>query len=60
MLRAGGYPAEIEVDGGIDEQTAPLAVKAGATVLVAGSAIFDSSDPVRAIAKIKKTIAGGE
>ena len=31
---------EIEVDGGIDAETAPLAVKAGATVLVAGNAVF--------------------
>src|SRR2546428_6476811 len=31
---------ELEVDGGIDEATAPLAVAAGANVLVAGSAIF--------------------
>ncbi|NBT60643.1 MAG: ribulose-phosphate 3-epimerase, partial [Planctomycetia bacterium] len=31
---------EIEVDGGIDAQTAPLVVAAGAGVLVAGSAIF--------------------
>jgi len=31
---------EIEVDGGIDAETAPLVVKAGATVLVAGNAVF--------------------
>jgi len=31
---------EVEVDGGIDVETAPLAVRAGATVLVAGSALF--------------------
>ena len=31
---------EVEVDGGIDATTAPLAVRAGATVLVAGSSIF--------------------
>jgi len=31
---------ELEVDGGIDEETAPLAVAAGANVLVAGSSIF--------------------
>jgi ribulose-phosphate 3-epimerase len=31
---------ELEVDGGIDATTAPLAVEAGANVLVAGSAIF--------------------
>jgi ribulose-phosphate 3-epimerase len=31
---------ELEVDGGIDEETAPLTVAAGANVLVAGSSIF--------------------
>jgi ribulose-phosphate 3-epimerase len=35
---------EIEVDGGIDVATAPLVVRAGATVLVAGSAIFGHSE----------------
>lgn len=39
-LRAISPDVEIEVDGGIDAKSAPLAVKAGATVLVAGSAVF--------------------
>ncbi|HEY5266264.1 MAG TPA: ribulose-phosphate 3-epimerase [Acidimicrobiales bacterium] len=39
---------DIEVDGGIDVDTAPLAVRAGANVLVAGSAIFSKSDPLGA------------
>jgi ribulose-phosphate 3-epimerase len=39
-LRAMSADIEIEVDGGIDAKTAPLVVKAGATVLVAGSAVF--------------------
>lgn len=38
-----GLKTELEVDGGIDPSTAPLAVGAGATVLVAGSAVFGSS-----------------
>jgi ribulose-phosphate 3-epimerase len=37
---------ELEVDGGIDPSTAPLAVEAGARVLVAGSAIFEAPDGV--------------
>jgi ribulose-phosphate 3-epimerase len=37
---------EVEVDGGIDTTTAPLVVRAGATVLVAGSAIFGERDGV--------------
>ena len=39
-VRAMSSDVEIEVDGGIDAKTAPLAVKAGATVLVAGNAVF--------------------
>ena len=39
-LRAIAPHVEIEVDGGIDAETAPLAVAAGASVLVAGSAVF--------------------
>jgi ribulose-phosphate 3-epimerase len=35
----------IEVDGGVDEQTAPAVVQAGATLLVAGSAVFGADDP---------------
>jgi ribulose-phosphate 3-epimerase len=37
---------DVEVDGGIDATTAPLVVRAGATVLVAGSAIFGDRDGV--------------
>ncbi len=36
----GNRPIDIEVDGGITPETAPLVVKAGANVLVAGSAVF--------------------
>ncbi|SNB79225.1 ribulose-5-phosphate 3-epimerase [Arboricoccus pini] len=48
----GGRPIRIEVDGGIDAETAPLVVRAGADVLVAGSAIFKRppyEDAIRAI-----------
>ncbi|MBR5011524.1 MAG: ribulose-phosphate 3-epimerase [Clostridia bacterium] len=37
-----GLKIELEVDGGINAETAPLAVKAGATVLVAGSFVFSN------------------
>jgi ribulose-phosphate 3-epimerase len=37
---------DVEVDGGIDAETAPLAVAAGASVLVAGTAIFGESEKV--------------
>lgn len=42
MTRGRGI--DIEVDGGITAETAPLVVKAGANVLVAGSAIFKGAD----------------
>ena len=37
---AGGRPIDIEVDGGITPETAPLVTRAGANVLVAGSSVF--------------------
>jgi ribulose-phosphate 3-epimerase len=42
---------DLEVDGGIDAATAPLAVDAGANVLVAGSAVFGESEGVVAAMK---------
>ncbi|MBI4200381.1 MAG: ribulose-phosphate 3-epimerase [Chloroflexi bacterium] len=42
-----GAQAEVEVDGGINEATAAEAVRAGATVLVAGSAVFNQRESVR-------------
>ncbi len=44
-----GIDIDIQVDGGISEETAPIAVEAGANVLVAGSAIFGSDDPAATI-----------
>ena len=35
---------ELEVDGGIDPDTAPTAIEAGANVLVAGSAVYGAED----------------
>jgi len=44
---------DIEIDGGINLETAPLAIQAGANVLVAGSAIFYSKDYKQVINKLK-------
>lgn len=41
----GSRPIDIEVDGGITAQTAPLAAAAGANVFVAGSAVFEGRTP---------------
>jgi ribulose-phosphate 3-epimerase len=42
-----GLAAELEVDGGINAQTAPKVVKAGARVLVAGAAVFSSGRTIK-------------
>ncbi len=42
---AGARAIDIEVDGGITAETAPLVARAGANVLVAGSAVFKGSKP---------------
>jgi ribulose-phosphate 3-epimerase len=47
-VRAMAPKIEIEVDGGIDAKTAPLVVKAGASVLVAGSAVFGHKQGIAA------------
>ena len=50
----------LEVDGGIHPATAPLAVEAGARVLVAGSAIFEDPGGIRAgMARLRASIAVG-
>jgi len=47
MLDGGGLQAELEVDGGIGPDTAARVVRAGADVLVAGSAIFRAKEGIR-------------
>ena len=52
---ARGLPFLLEVDGGVNAETAPFCVEAGADVLVAGSAVFAAADPaaeVRALAAL--------
>lgn len=57
-LRAMVPDMEIEVDGGIDAKTAPLAVSAGATVLVAGNSVFGYEQGVAAgIKAIRQALA---
>lgn len=52
MARAAGVSPLIQVDGGINVETAPLVAAAGADVLVAGNAVFGAPDPVQAIRDI--------
>jgi len=53
MIAGQSRPIDIEVDGGIDSETAPSVVSAGARILVAGSAIFRQSDPVKAMESLR-------
>lgn len=58
MLAEQEVSCEVEVDGGINAETAPAAVHAGAQVLVAGSAIFNRKAPVaHNIAALRKSCA---
>lgn len=54
----GGRPVVIQVDGGITAETAPAVVRAGATALVAGSAVFGRGDLAAAIAAIRGAAEG--
>ena len=48
-----GLDTELEVDGGVDAETAPVCIENGATVLVAGSAVFKAADRAAAIAALR-------
>jgi ribulose-phosphate 3-epimerase len=57
MLDGRGLRCDVEVDGGIHAETAPLAVRAGANVLVAGSAVYgDPAGPAAGLAKLRAAI----
>lgn len=59
MTSSRAVPFEIDVDGGIDPGTAPVVVRAGASGLVAGSAIFSQPDPAKAMDAIRGAALGG-
>ncbi len=60
LIQAGGYAAQVEVDGGIKaDWTATESVKAGATILVAGTAIFNQDEPVsKGLSKLRSCVCG--
>lgn len=58
LCAAQGASPLIQIDGGIDETTAPLVAEAGARVLVAGSAIFCAEDPATAMNAIRAAAQG--
>ncbi len=52
-IERNGKDIRLEVDGGVDEKTAPLCLKAGADVLVAGSSVFRASDRAKMIRMLR-------
>jgi ribulose-phosphate 3-epimerase len=57
MIEERNYKCLIEVDGGIDTDTIPAVVRAGAGMLVAGSAIFQAPDPARKVKELLEIAA---
>lgn len=57
LIQSRNYQCVIEVDGGIDTNILPDVLKAGAEVLVAGSAIFHAPDPARKIKEMLEIAA---
>ena len=59
LLDRMGNAAPVEIDGGIDLQNVARVVAAGARMIVAGSAVFHSPDPERAVRELKAAALGG-
>lgn len=55
LIQKKGSKALIEIDGGVNEENAPSLLASGADVLVAGSFVFKSNDPIKTISKLKKS-----
>jgi len=54
IIKQRNLSIEIEIDGGINEETIKPCVEAGATILVAGSAIYNAPDKAKALQTIKE------
>ena len=54
LINSKGSNTKIEIDGGVNADNAPLLLDAGADVLVAGSFVFRSENPINTIASLKK------
>ncbi|KPB04319.1 ribulose-phosphate 3-epimerase [Bacillus sp. CHD6a] len=57
LVEERGLTIDIEVDGGVNPETAQLCVEAGANVLVAGSAIYNKEDRKQAISSIRNNLS---
>ena len=54
LINSKGASTKIEIDGGVNADNAPLLVEVGADVLVAGSFVFRSENPINTIASLKQ------
>ena len=57
LAKERGLSIDIEVDGGVNPETAKLCIEAGANVLVAGSAIYNKEDRKQAISSIRSNLS---
>ena len=56
MIAESGSNTLIQVDGGVNGETAPRLVDAGVDVLVSGSYVFGAPNPVETISKLKSLL----
>ena len=59
LIDSSSYKPLIEVDGGVNAETAQMVIQAGADVLVSGSYIFSSKDPEATIINLKNNLKSG-
>jgi ribulose-phosphate 3-epimerase len=59
-IAAAGRPVALQVDGGVNAQTLPRCLEAGADVFVVGTAIFGADDPAAAAKAFRELIDGGD
>ena len=53
-IKESGYDIDVQVDGGINAETAKIAAAAGANVFVAGSSVFGAKDAEKAVYDIRR------
>ena len=58
MIRETGRDIRLEVDGGVKQDNAHLAIEAGADVLVIGTGLFRAKDPAAVVAAVRKAAEG--
>jgi ribulose-phosphate 3-epimerase len=58
LLDGAGNQAPVEIDGGVDQHNIARVVAAGARIIVAGSAVFNTPDPERATRELKAAALG--